>query len=245
VQRLVPDPGPTSVAEQLDTYRPWDDPPAGRPRVALNFATTLDGRAAIDGRSGQIGSDTDTAMLVGLRQRFDAVMIGAGTMRVEKYGRIIGDPAKRERREELGLPGDPLVVIVGSLDLPWDAPLFTDGGGGVLILTADPEAEPPATATPVEVVREPDGRVDIAVALRRLREERDVRALLCEGGPHLHSQLQAAGIADELFLTIAPKLVGAGSSILEGALPEVAELELAWLLEEGSELFGRYRRKAS
>jgi riboflavin biosynthesis pyrimidine reductase len=243
VRRLVPDPAATSVAEQLEAYRPWDDPPAGRPRVALNFATTLDGRATIDGRSGKIGSDTDTAMLVGLRQRFDAVMIGAGTMRVEKYGRIIGDPAKRARREELGLPGDPLMVIVGSLDLPWDAPLFTDGGGEVLLLTADQDGEPPATATPVEVVREPDGRVDVATALRRLREERGVRALLCEGGPRLHSQLQAADLADELFLTIAPKLVGAGSSILEGALPEVAELELAWLLREGSELFARYLRR--
>jgi riboflavin biosynthesis pyrimidine reductase len=243
VQRLVPDPGPTSAVDQLDAYRPWDDPPADRPRVALNFASTLDGRAAIEGRSGQIGSDTDTAMLVGLRQRFDAVMIGAGTMRVEKYGRIIGDPAKRARREELGLPGDPLVVLVGSLDLPWDAPLFTDGGGEVLLITADPEGEPPATATPVEVVREPDGRVDVGVALRRLREERGVRAVLCEGGPHLHSQLQAGGLADELFLTIAPKLVGAGATILEGALPEVAELELAWLLREESELFARYLRR--
>ncbi|MBS1885364.1 MAG: dihydrofolate reductase family protein [Actinobacteria bacterium] len=243
MQRLAPDPGATSVAEQLEAYRPWDDPPANRPYLALNFATTLDGRAAIDGRSGAIGSGADTAMLVGLRQRFDAVMIGAGTMRVERYGRIIGDPAKRERRESLGLPGDPLMVLVGGLDLPWDAPLFTAGGGRVLILTADAENEPPATATPVEVVREPDGRVDLAVAMRRLRADHGVRGLLCEGGPHLHSQLQAAGLADELFLTIAPKLVGAGSSILEGALPAVAELELAWLLAEGSELFARYRRR--
>ncbi len=243
MRRLLPDPGAITVAELLDAYRPWDDPPAGRPRVALNFAGTLDGRATIEGRSGKIGSDTDTAMLVGLRRRFDAVMIGAGTMRVERYGRIVGDPAERARREELGLPGDPLVVLVGSLDLPWDASLFTDGGGEVLIVTADQDAKPPATATPVEVVREPDGRVDVAVALRRLREERGVRALLCEGGPHLHSQLQAERLADELFLTIAPKLVGAGSTILEGALPEVAELELAWLLEERSELFAHYRRR--
>jgi riboflavin biosynthesis pyrimidine reductase len=243
VRRLVPDPRPTTVREQLDTYRPWDDPPADRPRVALNFATTLDGRAAIDGHSGAIGSDTDTAMLVGLRQRFDAVMIGAGTMRVERYGRIVGDPAQREHREALGLSGDPLTVIVGGLDLPWDAPLFAEGGSEVVLLAADEEGEPPATATPVEVVREPDGRVDLATALRRLREERGVRALLCEGGPHLHSQLQAAELADELFLTIAPKLVGAGSTILEGALPAVAELELAWLLQEDSELFARYRRR--
>ena len=241
MRRLAPDPGPTSVAEQLDGYRPWDDPPMDRPRLALNFASTLDGRASIDGRSGAIGSDTDTAMLAGLRQRFDAVMIGAGTMRVERYRRIVTDPAKREKREALGLPGDPLTVLVGSLDLPWDAGLFTDGGGRVLILTAD-EADPPTTATPVDVVRS-EGRVDMTESMRLLRAEYDVRAVLCEGGPHLHSQLQAARLADELFLTIAPKLVGAGSTILEGALPEVAELELAWLLQEGSELFARYLRR--
>jgi riboflavin biosynthesis pyrimidine reductase len=242
VDRLVPEPGPTSVEQQLDSYRPWDDPPAERPRVALNFAATLDGRSSIDGRSGPIGSATDTAMLVGLRQRFDAVMIGAGTMRVERYNRLISDPAKRARREALGLPGDPLVVIVGGLDLPWDAELFTDGGGKVILFTGA-EDDPPETATPLEVIREPGGRVEMATALRRLRAEHEVRAVLCEGGPRLHSQLQAGGLADELFLTIAPKLVGAGATILEGALPEVAELELMWLLQEGSELFARYERR--
>jgi riboflavin-specific deaminase-like protein len=244
VRRLVPDPGPTSIAEQLDDYRPWEAPPAGRPHLALNFATTLDGRASIDGRSGQIGSDTDTAMLVGLRERFDAVMIGAGTMRVERYGRIVSDPAKRAERVELDLPADPLMVIVGGLDLPWDAPLFTDGGGEVLLFTTA-EGDPPPTATPVEVVREADGRVDLTTAMRHLREERGIRAVLCEGGPRLHSQLQAAGLVDELFLTIAPKLVGGGPSILEGVLPEVAELDLTWLLQEESELFARYRRRAT
>jgi riboflavin biosynthesis pyrimidine reductase len=241
VERFVPDPGATTVAAQLDGYSPWEDAPSDRPHLALNFATTLDGRASIDGRSGPIGSDTDTAMLVGLRERFDAVMIGAGTMRVEKYGRIVSDPKRRAHREALGLAGDPLMIIVGGLDLPWDAGLFTDGGGEVVLLTAA-EYDPPPTATPVEPMREvTDGRVDLAKALGRLRRERGVRSVLCEGGPHLHSQLQAAGLADELFLTIAPKLVGAGSSILEGALPEVAELDLEWLLQEGSELFARYR----
>jgi riboflavin biosynthesis pyrimidine reductase len=242
VERLLPEPGPTSVEQQLGAYRPWEGPPAERPRVALNFAGTLDGRAAIDGRSGSIGSATDTAMLVGLRQRFDAVMIGAGTMRAERYGRVISDPAKRAAREADGLPGDPLMAIIGGLDLPWNAELFTDGGGQVVLFTGD-EGDPPETATPVEVVRETSGRVDVAAALRHLRAEHDVRALLCEGGPRLHSQLQAGGLADELFLTIAPKLVGAGPSILEGALPEVAELDLVWLLQEGSELFARYRRR--
>ena len=243
MQRLLPDPGPTTVEQQLDSYRPWEQPHEDRPFVAMNFAATVDGRATIDGVSGPIGSDTDTAMLAGLRTRFDAVMIGAGPMRAERYGRLVYDQETRERRERIGLPHDPLMVIVsGRLDLPWDAPLFTEGGGRVLIFTAS-EAEPPETATPVRVVRH-EGMVDIAAALRHLRDERGVRALLCEGGPQLHAELQAGAMVDDLFLTIAPKLAGGEAPrIIEGSLPAVAELELAWLLEEGGELFARYRRR--
>ena len=73
-----------------------------RPYTVTNFALTVDGRATIAGRSGAIGTDTDTAMLVGLRTRVDAIMIGAGTMRAERYGRVVGDPEKRARRERAG-----------------------------------------------------------------------------------------------------------------------------------------------
>jgi riboflavin biosynthesis pyrimidine reductase len=241
MRRLLPDPGPTTVEAQLDGYRPWEEPHGERPLVAMNFVATVDGRATIGGLSGPIGSDTDTAMLARLRTRFDAVMIGAGTMRAERYGRIVADPEQRRRREALGLPQDPLMVIVsGRLDLPWDAPLFTAGGGRVLVFTASGE-EPPPTATALEVVHH-EGRVDLAAALAHLRAEHGVRALICEGGPRLHSQLQAAGLVDELFLTVAPKLTGAGPAIVEGELPAVRELELAWLLEQDGELFARYRR---
>jgi len=187
MRRLLPDPGPTTVEEQLDSYRPWEHPPDDRPYVAMNFAATVDGRAAIEGRSGPIGSEVDTAMLVALRARFDAVMIGAGTMRAERYGGI----------------GKRLVVVESG----------------------------------------PEGQVDLPALLRSLHEE-GVRALLCEGGPTLHGSLQAAGLVDELFLTIAPKLAGGGAPrILEGDLTAVTPLELAWLLEEDGELFARYRRR--
>lgn len=189
MRRLIPDPCETTVEQQLDSYRPWEHPHAGRPFVATNFAATVDGRATIGGVSGPIGSDADTEMLVGLRTRFDAVMIGAGTMRAERYSGL-------EKR---------LIVVESG----------------------------------------PDGRVDLTALLRSLREE-GIRALLCEGGPTLHGALQAAGLVDELFLTIAPKLSGGDAPrILEGsALPKVAELELAWLLEQDGELFARYRHQS-
>jgi riboflavin-specific deaminase-like protein len=243
MRRLIPDPGETTVEQQLDSYRPWEWAHEDRPYLAMNFVVTVDGRATIGGVSGPIGSDADTAMLVGLRTRFDAVMIGAGTMRAERYGDMVPQQETRESRERLGLPPDPLMVIVsGRLDLPWDAPLFTEGAGQVLIFTAS-EVEPPQTATSLQVVRHDDA-VDLTAALRHLRHECGIRAVLCEGGPHLFAELQALGIVDELFLTTAPKLVGGGAPrILEGELPAVEGLELAWLLEQGGELFARYRRR--
>jgi riboflavin biosynthesis pyrimidine reductase len=186
MRRLLPDPGPTTVEEQLDSYRPGEESGEERPLVAMNFVTTLDGRATIGGRSGPIGSQTDTEMLVGLRARFEAVMIGAGTKRAEGYENVSGRL---------------IVVESGS-----------------------------------------QGRVDLPALLRTLRGE-GVRALLCEGGPTLFGALQAESLVDELFLTIAPRLSGGEAPrILEGPLPAVAELELAWLLEEDGELFARYRR---
>ncbi|MGH2986811.1 MAG: dihydrofolate reductase family protein [Solirubrobacterales bacterium] len=244
MRRLLPDPAETTVADQVASLDLVSVAPERRPYLITNFALTLDGHATIAGRSGPIGSQSDTAMLVGLRTRVDAVMIGAGTMRAERYGRVIADPAKRQRRERDGLPSDPLVVIIsGRLDLPWDAPLFTEGHGSVLICTTS-EAEPPECPTPVRVLRQHGERLDLAAVLEHLRLERGVRALLCEGGPHLHAQLIDAGLVDELFVTHAPKLAGgAGPGLVAGLEERARDVELAWLLAEPDtgELFGRYR----
>jgi riboflavin-specific deaminase-like protein len=241
VRRLLPDEAETTVAEQLAELDLKELAHPDRPYLVLNFATTLDGRAAISGRSGAIGSDTDTEMLQRLRTQVDAVMIGAGTMRAERYGRMVSDPDFRAYRERTGLAHDPLGVIVSNrLELPWDAGLFTDGGGEVVVFTAS-EEEPPETATPVTVVRHPEG-VELERALEWLLAEREIKSILCEGGPTLHGRLREGGLADELFLTIAPKIAGGeGPRVLEGALPDVDQVELAWLLESKGELFARYR----
>lgn len=125
MRRLLPDPGPTSVEEQLDSYRPWEESPDERPHVAMNFAATADGRATIGGVSGPIGSDTDTAMLVGLRSRFDAVMIGAGTMRAERYSGL----SKRLVVVESGPEGRAdLRALLGSLREEGVRALLCEGG---------------------------------------------------------------------------------------------------------------------
>ena len=246
MQRLFPDPAEVEVDDQYTRLGLGELAHQRRPWVVTNFALTVDGRATVEGRSGAIGSATDTRVLQLLRTQVDAVMIGAGTLRAERYGRVVSDPELRGRRERIeGLGPDPLAVIVtGTLDLPWDAGLFESGFGRVLILTSS-DQDPPETKASLRVERHPGEEVDLRRALETMRRERGIRSLLCEGGPQLHANLLEQRLIDELFVTTAPKLAGgAGPTLLEGAPPIVHELDLVWLCEDDGELFARYRLRS-
>lgn len=240
LRSLFLDAGSTTLASSLDLLDLRQLASPERPYVITNFAVTVDGHAAVDGRSGKIGSDLDTAMLMGLREQADAVLVGAGTIRAERYGRLLPDPKRRSRRQDQGRAEEPLAVLVtNSLELPWEIGIFTEGGPVLIVTSA--EDEPPETEVRVQVDRHP-GSVDLRAALSLLRDEHGVALLLCEGGPRLHGALHAAGLVDELFVTVGPLLGGGeGPRMLEGSLPEPKRLELAGLLEAGGELFARYR----
>ncbi|HEX5781760.1 MAG TPA: dihydrofolate reductase family protein [Solirubrobacteraceae bacterium] len=214
-----------------------------RPLVYANMISTADGRAARDGRSATIGGEADLQRLLDLRERADAVLIGTGTLRAEGYARLMRSPERRARRLSDGRTEDPLAVILSRrFDVPWDAGLFEAAEQPVLIYTSVDAGEPPPVAAPVEVVRlEVPGLTEMLVDLYA----RGVRHLLSEGGPTMHGALWAAGVVDELYLTIAPLLTGDADepNIVEGGrLPEAAELELLKVERIGSELFLRYGR---
>ena len=226
--------------------------PPSRPYVVLNMVSTVDGHATLAGRSGGLSSPADRDLFHSLRLAVDAVMAGAATVRVERYGRIIPDESRRRLRIERGLREEPLACIVsGRLALEGEVPLLADPAAKVVILTSS-AASLPASAAEVRYIRaERNGLLDLPAALAELRERFGVRTLLCEGGPHLGAQLLAADLLDELFLSLAPKLAGgdpaAGGEalrILAGTeLSPPVELELLSALEHDSHLFLRYRVK--
>ena len=247
LRRLLPEPGELTADELVAELRPWEHAAGQRPFVALNMVHTSDGRAAVDGRTAPMSSLADRQLFHALRTRFDAVMAGAGTIRVERYGRIVRDAARREQRAGAGLAPDPLAIVVSaSLDLPADLPLLQDPDSRVVVVTASATVLDGVRAE-VEYLRFPGG-VDLRAALARLREEHGVRAILCEGGPRLNATIVADGLVDELFLTSVPLLVGAAGalSIVDDApLRAPAPLSLRWLLEHDGELFARYAICAS
>jgi riboflavin-specific deaminase-like protein len=240
VQLLHPERRPTSPAELASGLRLGDRAGPGRPYLALNMVSSLDGKAAIDWRTKGLSTELDRQLFHHLRTQADAVMVGAGTLRAERYGRVTKTEELRDKRVAEGLARDPLAVIVsGRLDLPADLPILNDPAQRVVIATAS-DASLPGLGPQVEYARVAD---DLPLLMARLREDHGVRSVLCEGGPTLNSHLLAAGLVDELFLTLNPKLVGGAAALTIAAgreLVDPAELALVSVAEGDGDLFTRW-----
>jgi 5-amino-6-(5-phosphoribosylamino)uracil reductase len=221
-QRLLPDCADGLTAAEIASEVP--KPPRGdRPFLAANFVATADGRATIAGRTGPIANRADYELFHALRTRFDAVMVGAQTVRVESYGPI----ASRA------------ILVSRTVDVPPDVGLLRAPDNRVIVLTPSHDGELDPCAAEVTYLREGD----LATAMRRLRAEHGVDSVLCEGGPQVLANLIAAEVVDELHLVYAAKLAGgtAPLTILTGMpFDPPLDLELISLHESGGYLFTRY-----
>lgn len=246
MRRLHPDQAETTPEEATSGLRLGDLAPADRPYLALNMVAAADGAATISGRTRALGDEIDREVFHGLRTQADCVMVGASTARIERYGRLVKDPERRERRRAEGLAPEPLVCVVsGNLALRADLPLLQDPDSRVVVITASDRELTGAEASLDYLRAEGDAaaRPALAPLLGRLRSEHGVRSVLCEGGPTLNSSLLAEGLVDELFLTVAPKLVAGTpeTTIVAGAqLPDPLELELVSCHEAAGAIYLRY-----
>jgi riboflavin-specific deaminase-like protein len=243
LRRLLPEPGEWTVEDAVAQLDLGARAPAARPYVVGNMVSSADGRAALGGKSGGLGNAADRELFHELRTAPDAVMVGSGTLRVERYGRFVRDPARRDRRVAAGLAPDPIGCVVSrSLRLPTDIPLFQDPDSTIVVYTSSEAKLEPCPAR-VLLVELPEAELTLTTVLGRLRADHGVRSVLCEGGPTILGALLAEGLLDELFLSLAPKLAGGGHDLttVEGpGLADPVELELRWALESEGCLFLRY-----
>lgn len=241
LERLYPSPASVTARELVSGLDLGARAPEGRPYLVLNMVASLDGKATLQDRTRGLSSEADRALFHELRTQADAVMVGAGTARAERYGRMVKTAELRERRMAEGLDPDPLAVVVSArLRLPPDLPLLADPESRVAIATAS-DGEVEGARARIEYLRTGD---DLPLLLARLRDEHGVRSVLCEGGPTLNSHLLAAGLVDELFLALSPKLVGGAQALTIVAgrgLLEPAAADLVWLCKADGDLFTRWR----
>ncbi|MER5970493.1 pyrimidine reductase family protein [Streptomyces sp. NPDC002055] len=239
-----------SLDELADAYAYPAAPPdrPGRAWLRGNMVSSVDGAAHHDGRSQPLSSKADMRIFGVLRGLADVVVAGAETVRQEGYRPARAREAFAARRAALGqAPAPAIAVVTASLDLDFTLPLFTEPAVPTLVLTgaahhADRAEAARAAGADVIIAGEGDG-VEPAAAVRALAERGHTR-LLTEGGPRLLGQFAAAGVLDELCLTLAPLLtVGAAPRIMDGpGIEEPERFDLTSVLEEDGYLFTRYRR---
>jgi riboflavin biosynthesis pyrimidine reductase len=227
VRVLLHDAAPSLVGREVDVHdlpRLYA-PPAG-PWLSANMISTLDGAATgPDGRSGTINNEVDHQVFGALRRAADVVVVGAGTARAEGYSTL-----------EV-----PLALATRSGKVP--PALRSAEAGRVLLCTC---AESPGLDEAREllghehVVVAGEGTLDLE-ALRAALHARGHRSILTEGGPNLLADLLAAGVVDELCLTLVPRLLGGEHRrVLQG--PDVdVPLRPTLLLEHEGTMLGRWQ----
>ena len=222
----------------------------GRSHVIVNMAVSVDGR--INSRTRErfaLGSEHDRRLMDVLRERADAVLIGAGTVRHDGHPMLLRYPdlvAKRKRRGESAHPVN--VVLSGDLDLPVQRFFAGDATKRIIFTTRR------ATAARIrkfqrvaEVVVLPGKHPSPPRVVEELHK-RGLKRLILEGGGEVHFPFAKAGLVDEWYITITPRLIGGRNSpsFLDGegfVKKNHIQLELVSLRRVKDELFLRYKKK--
>jgi riboflavin biosynthesis pyrimidine reductase len=236
-----------------------------RPTLVANFVSTLDGVVGLgpsepSSGGGEISgfSESDRFMMALLRGLADAVVVGAGTVRVgrrhewtpRRLQPSLAD-AFAALRSELRLAPQPTTIVVtarGDVD-PTHPGLSAPDVPVVVATTRAGAARLASLELPpnmkVEIAGE-DSHVPAEALLEMVRAT-GARLALCEGGPHLFGQLLRANLVDELFLTVAPQVVGRDEAARRLSLVEGVSFggqgrwaSLASVRRAGDDLFLRY-----
>lgn len=241
IRRLLPDACVISGDEVLEDFY-YVAP--GR-HVRADFVVSLDGAVEIGGRSVPLGAPADRAAFLAMRAVADAVLVGAGTARIERYGRpaVAGDGQQRRRsRGQQAVP--PLVIVSRRGLLGSGDRVFSGGYRPIVITTAAAIALHPELVDLADVVECGDVEVDLRKAIEHLAGM-GLGRVLCEGGPSLLHSLLTDDLVDEMCVTFSPVIAGPQHLHLSGAIPlaEPSRFRLGALLEGDGLLMARYNRE--
>jgi riboflavin biosynthesis pyrimidine reductase len=244
-------PGPGTVDDVSAAVMAEARPPhPSRPWVYTNMIASADGGTAVSGLSGALGGPGDREVFAALRSVADVILVGASTVRDERYRPPRRPEVVRSRRVAEGRQPDPRVAVVTrSLDLDAGLPLFGDPANRPLIVTVTsaPADRRRALSAVADLVDAGSDDVDLGRALRLLATD-GVRTVLGEGGPSLNGQLIDAGLVDEWNLSLSPHLLAGDSHrAAVGPVPEgpPPAMRLARVWTDDDYLFCRWVRDPS
>ncbi|MDQ0373719.1 dihydrofolate reductase family protein [Cellulomonas humilata] len=235
-------------SDEAELIALFADGPMTGVHVRANMVSTVDGAATGANRlSGSINGPADFRVFRVLRALADVVLVGAGTVRAERYTPLEVPAELRAARAALGRPDAlELAVVTASGELP-DSLLDTDRPPLVLTTASAPSLDALRARLGDDRVVVADGGTPGAVDPRTVitaLADRGLVHVLAEGGPTLLAQLVDADLVDELCLTWSPQLVGGPAgrvTDLPTWFAPARALTLTHLLHADGVLLGRWQ----
>ena len=214
-----------------------------RPFVLLKVAQTLDGFiAAQKGTSHWITSEDSRTEVHRLRSMYDAVLVGAETVRKD-------NPSLNVRHVDG--PNPRRIVLTRSWKLPLSATILNDGDARrSIVVTSRKAARTHADAvaklrdrgiTVLDITTDTQEYASLRSAMQTLYGDFDIRSILVEGGAEVFSSFLRAGLADRIDLFTAPKIIGQGRGGFSGLRPlhlsDAYRLRVEDVMRMGSDIY--------
>ena len=236
-----------TVVDLLDPYRDASRIPHRSPCwVMANMVSGIDGTAAVDGRVGALSAGADAELFLRMRGLADVVLVGAETVRRERYRQVHLSGDLRDERRLVGrAPNPPIAVVSRSLDLDWSSPLFvTDDTSATTLVITCRDAPLDKLPAGVDAIIAGTDRVDIGAAVQALAD-RGFTVVLCEGGPTRLGEIVTSDLLDERCRTLSPVMGGDDVPIARASeLANLARFRLVYAAVDDGTLFLRYLAEA-
>ncbi len=213
-----------------------------RPWVMSSMAYSLNGSVAVGGKSEGLSSDKDREMLKIFRSISDVILVGAETVRAERYGAPKLSTALQRLRVNQGKTAVPALAIVSqSLRFDDSLPLFTNNSYRPLVITSEAAQASQKVAEKTEIIRLGKTSVDFPLLMGFFAEKK-FAVVLSEGGPAVTQQLIKNDLIDEWNMTLAPTLVDVAPTKQRNTTPCLQNMNLDRIWQHESFLFGRWVR---
>lgn len=183
-----------------------------RPHVLMKTAMSLDGKIANPDRSPLLLSSSHDAEAVDeLRAAHDAILVGGTTLLRDDPRLVVQSALLQNKRRKQGLAEQPAkVAVVEVAKLKSSSRFLSMGTGEKIIFTTfhTPTEYLGRLQQQASVYATPGSAVPLGEAMRMLGAHHGIRRLLLEGGGALNAAMIAAGLVDEVRVSIAPTIVG-------------------------------------
>jgi len=190
-----------------------------KPKIILSAAMSLDGRIGKDGERVKFSNELDKKRVHEMRSTVDAVMVGINTI-------LIDNPKLTAHHSET--KKNPMRIVVDSdARTPLDSRVM-NGEARTIIAVSQGASENKVQNLQkkgAEVIKSGGTTVDLTLLIDKLHR-RGIKTLLLEGGGTLNHSMLSLDLIDEIYLTIAPRILGRGINLINGALDKEILLKL-------------------